>query len=115
METLTVGAPFDRQLKDTEQPYQRVMQIDKETKSIQGWIEECSCLHIQFNKPFLTTIPTKEEAEQQAQQLVVVSIGDSKWKLSPGESMRGCPVSLKDISVFCNNGVAQITVTIFPR
>ena len=112
---------FSHELESHEQPYQRRLSVGEDWIPLDhGWIEEASLLSI-FNEEgkFLQVNPTDEERAEAAKKVLQVSptinVVVNPWIILPGQSMRGCPLSIRSMFVRSQSGVISFSVHIFPR
>lgn len=112
-----VDSKYWRELKHSDQPYQRSYTVTEDSKPLDiGWAREwpngIGMIHIaNIEGAFSQTIPT--QAEKDALAVRIVEVG-SDWLIYPGESMRGVPSSPNILNVRCRSGSAKITVTVYP-
>ncbi len=119
-EPTCVESKFSRALRTHEQPYSRKLTATEEWQSLDcGWLEACSSLSIQNEEGrHLSIHPSEEEKADLAKRIIEISytsLGYDKWLILPGESMRGCPASLKSLMVRCQHGKAKFTLNLIPE
>jgi hypothetical protein len=115
-----------KELESDEQMWIRVSRVGPEwTKLETGWIEECTMLLIRNDEGGFQRMPTKEEKDEMAQQVIFVGqppIGGDKqnvvlsWFIRPGESLRGSPVDLRHLFIRSGSGKPiRYTLALIPK
>lgn len=134
-EPSSVDSRYNRDIVQDEHPYHRQSRVGEEWKLLDcGWIERACCLVIKNEPTKFHVQPTPEErAEATARVLEVAIRVDvspknrdmhtprtqpvmAVWSLvHPGESLRVCPSSLKDLWVRCRSGECRFSVYLMPE
>ncbi len=118
----SIESRFARNLETQEQLYQRRLKIGKSWTPLDcGWLEEVSMLVIHNEEgQNLLVHPTPEEKEKTNAKVIEVSHtpnpnNNTSWIIPPGESMRACPASIRDLYLRCRCGEARVTLNAIPK
>lgn len=126
-QSVVVDTRYTKQLTSSEQAYIRRYRVTDKFKPIDtGWIGKASLLVIKNELEPVLVQSTQEEKDEAAKKIVEVSNCASRltrsvtpeqaeWYIYPGESMRVCPIDIKNVFIRCRHGEVKCTIAIFPE
>ena len=118
-----VESVFSRPLVSDEQPYVRKVKVGGAWEAVEtGWLVDAGMLHLANEEGrFQQVQPTPAERAAAARKVVEVGLAVAEgevvvcWLLRPGESLRAEPAEVGRLRLRCREGVARVTVNVFPE
>ena len=118
-----VESVFSRPLSTEEQPYTRKAKVNEAWVPVEtGWLLGAGMLHLANEEGrFQQVQPTPGERAAAARKVVEVGLAVAEgevavcWLLRPGESLRAEPAEVGRLRLRCREGVARVTVNVFPE
>lgn len=105
-------------VESEEYPCVRPYRVGQEPRKLDYlWFGDASMVVIKNSPPPSDTVPSEEEARRLARRVVEVRFeGDQGcYLIPPGQSFRGCPSDVKNLTLRCREGETSCTVYVFPK